>query len=253
MARTHCPDSTGQVVSWRQRRTRSTQDCVERWPVLLPGNDCNTVISLGSRTLQNCEDQKLSNEYCQEQEVWIPFLLIRATERRCANMTRGCRIIVVRDLEMIPEYNPSGKLGEPDPFPTVDDEPPPNTANAIETISGAGFYGAKEEDEDEDEDERGRNTDKPVAAIPRAGPRPGHANIYPIEALSWCSSRYEPALPTSPILKRGIIRGEKGSSSASIFSMRVAKLGRLALRNKLTSSMILFKWARSTTSPTLAE
>ncbi len=89
------------------------------------------------------------------------------------------RILIVLDLDVLEELGESKKFGAPVALEFKEEE---NAGPQPTTISSNGFYGNNNQQQQQPQQQQGRS-------LPSRGPGPaakpaGHANIYPIEALS---------------------------------------------------------------------
>lgn len=93
------------------------------------------------------------------------------------------RILIVLDLEVLDDLGECDKIGEPKPLEIKSDEEEEKAQPT--TISSNGFYGAKPQQQQQPAQPQGRfqQSNEPSSSS-------GHANIYPIEALSPYSHRW---------------------------------------------------------------
>ncbi|KAF9887566.1 Replication factor A protein 1 [Aspergillus nanangensis] len=89
-----------------------------------------------------------------------------------ANSVKGKKILIIFDLEVLQDLGEAEKIGEPKPLENkMEEEEKPQPT----TISSNGFYGSKIQ---------GAQGQVASRAQPRPSLNPGHATMYPIEALS---------------------------------------------------------------------
>jgi replication factor A1 len=119
-------------------------------------------------------------------------------------------VMIVLDLEVLPEYNNPEKLGDPKAL-EVKNEPQSTT------IGGAGFYGAKSEPVEETKSQVQRQLGA------RAGPVGGSGHtastIYPIEALSPYANKW--TIKVRVTSKSDIKTWHKASGDGKLFSVNL--------------------------------
>ncbi|KAL5363985.1 hypothetical protein BJX96DRAFT_156541 [Aspergillus floccosus] len=144
-----------------------------------------------------------------------PFVTSGLLRRGCfvklksfqANSVKGKKILIILDLEVLQELGEAEKIGEPKPLESKaeDEEKSQST-----TISSNGFYGSKMQGA------QAQTTNRGPARLPVA---PGHATMYPIEAISpYCHKWTIKARCTS---KTNIKTWQNTKSTGKLFSVNL--------------------------------
>jgi replication factor A1 len=100
-----------------------------------------------------------------------------------ANMVKERLILVVLDLEVLEEYGEPEKLGQPTALENAKQEGQQETKPQVqpENIGGGNFYGQQQQQQQQ----KAQSQQPQQRSLPSRGPGGvGHANIFPIEALS---------------------------------------------------------------------
>jgi replication factor A1 len=101
------------------------------------------------------------------------------------NNVKGKRILIVHGCEVLPEYGEPEKIGAPVPLAETEDGQKPTAQDQPGNVSANGFYGNKPAQAVVKQEQT------PQRSMPsRPANTDGHANLYPIEALSPYAHRW---------------------------------------------------------------